>query len=61
MRLILHARIRCGSLSIRTPVSLLGNEFDVRRVLHGQVSLTDVYQIYVIYEAMNGCKILKIY
>ena len=29
MRLVLHVRIRCGSLSITTPVSLLTNEFDV--------------------------------
>ena len=46
----------CGSLSITTPVSLLANEFDVRSVLHGQVSLAAVNQIYVIHEAMNGCK-----
>ena len=25
-RLVLHVRLRCGSLSITTPVSLLGNE-----------------------------------
>ena len=55
-RLVLHVRIRCGSLSITTPVSLLANEFDVRSVLHGQVSLAAVNQIYVIHEAMNGCK-----
>ena len=44
-----------------TPVSLLANEFDVQRVLHGQVSLAAVNQICVsvIHEAMNGCKILK--
>ena len=30
------------SLSITTPVSLLANEFDVRSVLHGQVSLAAV-------------------
>ena len=30
-------RLRCGSLSITTPVSLLANESDVRSVLHGQV------------------------
>ena len=28
-RLVLHMRLRCGSLSITTPVSLLANEFDV--------------------------------
>ena len=58
-RLVLHVRIRCGSMSITTQVSLLANEFDARSVLHGQVSLADVNQICVIHEAMNGCKNLK--
>ena len=49
-----------GLLSITTPVSLLAKEFDVRRVLHGQVSLAAVNQICEIHEAMNGCKNLKI-
>ena len=39
----------------------LGNEFDVRSVLHGQVSLAAVNQSCVIHEAMNGCKNLKIH
>ena len=43
----------CGSLSITTPVSLLANEFDVRSVLHGQVSLAAVNQICVIGEAIK--------
>ena len=43
-------RLRCGSLSITTPVSLLANEFDVRSVLHGQVCLAAVDQICVIYK-----------
>ena len=51
----------CGSLSITTPVILLANEFDVLSVLHGQVTLAAVNQICVIHEAVNGCKILKIY
>ena len=55
------ARTRCGSVSIITLVSLLGNEFDVRSVLHGQVSLATVIQMCVIHEAMNGCKTLKIH
>ena len=46
---------------ITTPVSLLANEFDVRSVLLGQVSLAAVNQIFVIQEAMNGCKTLKIH
>ena len=37
-------------------MSLLVNEFDVRSVLHGQVSLAAVNQFYVIHEVMNGCK-----
>ena len=57
----LHMRLRCGSLSITTPESLLANEFSVLSVLHGQVSLAAVNQIYVIHEAMNVCKNLKIY
>ena len=52
---------RCGSLSIITPVSLLANEFDVRSLLHGQVSLAAVNQICVIHETMNGCKNLKMH
>ena len=52
-----HVPLKCGSLSIITPVSLLANEFDVQRILHGQVSLSAVNQIRVIHEAMNGCKI----
>ena len=59
-RFVLHVRLRCGSLSITTAVTLLANEFDVRSVLHGQVSLAAVNQICVIHEAMNGCKNLKI-
>ena len=43
-----------------TRVSLLANEFDVRSVLHGQVSLAAVNQISVIHEAINGCENLKI-
>ena len=35
--------------------------FDVRSVLHGQVSLAAVNQIFVVREAMNGCKYLKIH
>ena len=54
--LVLHVRLRCGWLSITTPVSLLANELDVRSGLHGQVSLAAVNQICVIHEAMNGCK-----
>ena len=46
----------CGSLSFTAPVSRLTNAFDVRSVLQGQVSLAAVNQIYVIHEAMNGCK-----
>ena len=51
----------CGSLSITTPVSLLANELVVQSVLHGQMRLAAVNQIYVLHEAMNGCKNLKIH
>ena len=44
-----------------THVSPLANELDVRSELHGQVSLAAVNQFYVIHEAMNGCKNLKIH
>ena len=54
--LALRVRLRCGLLSITIPVSLLANEFDVRSVLHGQVSLAAVNQICEIHEAINGCK-----
>ena len=59
-RLVLHVRLRRGSLSITTPVSLLATEFDVPSVLHRQISLAAVNQICVIHEAMNRCKNLKI-
>ena len=57
-KLVLHMRLLCGSLSITTPVA---NKFDVRRELHGEVSLAAVNRIYVFNEAMNGCKNLKIH
>ena len=57
----MHVRLRCSSLLITTPVSLLANELDVRSVLLRQVSLAAVNQICVIHEAMNGCKSLKVH
>ena len=48
-------------LFITTPVSLLANEFDVPSVLQGQVSWAASIKFCVIYEAMNGCKNLKIH
>ena len=59
--LVLHVPLGCGSLSITLPVSLLANKFDVRSILHGQVSLAAVNQIFVIHEATNGCKNLLIH
>ena len=44
-KLVLHMQLRSGSVSITTPVSHLANKFDVRRELHGQVSLAAVNQI----------------
>ena len=60
-RLFLHVRLRCGSMSITTPVQLLANEVNVRSVLHGHANLVAVNQIYVIHEAINCCKKLKIH
>ena len=50
----------CTCDSVGTaPVSLLANEFVVRSVLHGQVSLAAVNQLCVIHEVMNGFKNIK--
>ena len=38
-----------ASLSITTPASILANEFDVRSVLHGQVSLAAVNQVFTLF------------
>ena len=35
----------------------VANEFDARSVLHGQVSLAAINQIFVIHEAMKALKI----
>ena len=34
----------------------MANEFYVRSILHGQVSLAAINEIRVVHEAMNGCK-----
>ena len=60
-RPVLHVRLKCRSLSITTPVALLANGFDVRSVLHVQVGFAAVNQVFVIHEAMNACKNLKIH
>ena len=60
-RLVLLVQIRCGLLSITTTVSLLDNDLNVQKVLHGQVNLAAVNHIYVFHEVMNGCKNLKIH
>ena len=60
-KLVLHMQLRCGSLSFATPVAHLANEINVRSELHGQVSLAAVNNIFVVHEAMNGCKSLKIH
>ena len=58
---VLQVRLGCGLMSITTPVSLLANGLDVRSTLHGQVSLAAANHIYVVHEAMKGCKNLKIH
>ena len=45
-KLVLHVRLRPGSLSITTPVSHLAKKFNVQNELQGQVSLTGVNQIF---------------
>ena len=57
----LHVRLRCGSLSTTTTVSLLANEFIVLSTLHEQVSSVAVNPVCVIHEAMTGCKNLKVH
>ena len=59
--LVLHVRLRFGTMSITTRVPLLANEFDVRSIFHGQVTLAAVNQIYVTHEVINGCKNLTIH
>ena len=49
-------QLRCSSLSITAPMSFLADEFDVRSVLHGSMSLAAVNEIYAIHEVVNGCK-----
>ena len=44
-KLALHVRLRCGSMSITTPVSHLANEIDVRSELNGQLILAADNQI----------------
>ena len=48
-------------LAVNNKTSVTSNGFGVGSALHGQVSLASVNQIYVIHEAMNGCKNLKIH
>ena len=42
-KLVLHVRLRCGSLSTTSPVPPLANEFDVRGVLHEKMRFAAVY------------------
>ena len=51
----------CNAGLARCITTLLANEFHVRSVLHGRVSLAAVNEIDVVHEAMNGCKNLKIH
>ena len=43
-KLVLHVQLRCGSLSVTTPVSHLENEFELSSELHGQASLAAANQ-----------------
>ena len=57
--LVLHVRLRCGPLSITTPMSVLANEFDVRSAR--AIEFGSCQSNFVTQEAMNGCKKLKIH
>ena len=61
--LLMHMRLRCGSLSITSSQHQyhFWRMSSMFKALHGQVSLAALNQIYVIHEAMNGCKNLKIH
>ena len=54
-KFVLHVQVWLAA------VSLLVNEFVIRRVLDGQVSLAAVNHINVFYEVMNGYKNPKIH
>ena len=56
-RLVLHLQIRCGSLSITTPVSLLANEFDVQSVRASE--LGSRHSHFVFHEVIMFAKILR--
>ena len=56
-----HVGIQRGTLSITTSVSLPANEYDVQGILHRQVSLAAVNQIYVFHKAIKSGKYLKIH
>ena len=56
-----NVQIRCGSLSITVPVSLMANEFYVQSIKHWQGSLVAINQSYIFNKTMNGCKDLKIH
>ena len=59
MRLVLHMRLGCGSLSSIIPVSLLANEFGTKGIV-GASELGSCTSNCVVHEA-NGCENLKIH
>ena len=56
-----HLHVGVAGCQSQIPVSHLVYELDVQSVLHVQVSLAAVNQIYVFHEIMKGCKNLKIH
>ena len=56
-KLVLHMRLRCGSISITTPASHLADEFDVQSAnCTGKLAWKLSIKFCVLHEAMNGCK-----
>ena len=59
-RLVLKVRLRCGSLSVTTPVSLRCSK-RIAWISEFDSCQSTVKQMCVVHEAMNGCKNLKIH
>ena len=61
-KFVLHVQLRCGPMSITTPLSHLANEFDVLSEFTRTRELGSCQSnCCVIHGAMNGCNVLKIH
>ena len=56
-RLVLHVQTKCDWLSLTSFLSLLMNEFAVRRVIHCHLFFAAVDRNSVVYEVLNCFKI----